>query len=430
MAVKLLSQYKRPLLILVLFLNIFFSATLVGTVRTINQSWAILASTGSVTYPSDPGEEANLHVLRFESKDTLGTLKSNAEFIVDITDMYMAGQWQTGLPEQIHAMDPSKKVIVYRDFMNIKENLSEWELALENRWILLDENGDYVYARNHPNNKVADRGSPSFRGYMASWIRSQIEMGFNGIFCDNSIQVYPNTQWTISARPINPRTGKLYTDDEWLEDCLGFINYMKREVPEALLICNGMPFNGRAFYNDESKLVYFLLNSEMDGKFMEGAFNNFDGVYSEEDWKKSVDCIIWFQENYLRDTGRYLVIWSQAKAIPEEFTQDQMALFIFASSLLAVSFDNQNYISLHGYMDSKLAEELFNLELGMPIEDYCIIEGTHVYKRDLTKIKVLVNPTSEIYTVTLDGTYLDLDGAFVSSVTLTGYTGTLLRAVG
>jgi hypothetical protein len=405
--------------------NFMIYSSIVTVVKAKDQNSQVMPSSGFIVNQNSE----SLQVLRFESKDTLGTRKNDASFVIGITDMYMAGPWQTAIPDDMHAVDPDSIVIVYRDFMNIKEGLTEWYRALENDWVLRDENGDYVYAINYPINKIADRGSPSFMDWMADLVQSYIDMGFDGVFCDNAIQVYPNTDWTMSARPINPRTGELYTDREWSDDCINFINHIKNEVPEALLICNGMPFTGRAFYRDQPELERFFRRSEMDGKFIEGTFNNFNDLYSESDWKKSVDMIVWFQENYLNDPDKYLVIWSQSRQIPDYLTPNQMSSFIFTSSLLGVSRTNQNYISLHGNMDSAFSQSLFDIDLGVPMEDYHKIDGTKVYERQFSKVRVLVNPTNTDYTLHLGLLYLDLNGNEVSSITIQAYSGTILTPV-
>ena len=419
-------RFTKIAFIVLVINNLLLSSIVLPNINALEQTSQTFPSSGTIIY-QNPQESIN--ILRYESKDTLGTQKNDALFVSSITDMYVAGIWQTNIANEMHSINPDSKVIVYRDFMNIKEGYSEWFSAVENNWILKDENGDYVYAVNNPINKIADRGNPDFAEYMANWVSDQMSVGFDGIFCDNAMQIYPNTAWTINTRPINPRTGQLYTDQEWLDDCRTFINHIKEQVPEAILIANGMPFTGRAFYQDKTEYSYFLSNSDMDGKFFEGTFNNFGTLYSESDWKQSVDMIIWLQDNYLSDPNKYIVLWSQSQMIPEDITPDQMSSFIFTSSLLGVSRKNQNYVALHGNMDSAFSQSLYEIDLGAPTEEYHIIGGTHIYERTYTNVRVLVNPTDSLQTLDLSGAYLDLNGDLITTITLQKYSGTILTPI-
>jgi hypothetical protein len=377
----------------------------------------------------DPPPGESLKVLRFEDHGGFGTEKLNAEFVVEHTDMYRAGPWMTAIPDPVHALDPDLPIIVYRDFMNINDLHGYWDTAVANNWLLKDTNGDFVYAVNHPNNKIADRASPSFMQYTADLVQSFMDDGFDGVFADNGIQIYPNDQWTMSARPVNPRTGQLYTDLEWFEDTLNFMDYIKAEVPDAIIIANGMPFSGHFFYQHQAQLEDYLTRSTIDGKFIEGAFNNFDGLYTESKWKESVDMIVRFQEFYLSDPSKSIVIWCPNTAIPADMTENQMSLFIFTSSLLGVSRTNQNYISGHNDMDSAFTQSLFDIDLGIPLEDYHEIGGTHLYERQFSTIRVIVNPTDTARSIDLGGSYIDLDGQTISSLTLTKYSGAILEPI-
>jgi hypothetical protein len=368
----------------------------------------------------------DLEILRFESSHTLGSDMANGDYICTITDMYFCWPWHSPVIDDMHAGNPESEVIVYYDFMNILSGTSLFNQATQNNWILKNQQGEYIYAQPFPDNKVVDRGSQGYRQYVADWLQDQVDDGFEGVFADNALQVYPPTAWTISERPVNPRTGQLYTDQEWFDDTKGFTEYIKNAVPEAKMVINGMLFNGRSFYNDQQLYTEYLSNTNIDIVFIEGMFNNFGTMYSESDWKKSVDLIIWFQNNFLTDPDKSLVIWSQAGSIPAGFSRDEMARFIFTSSLLGISRSSQNYVSPHGHMESATTQNLYQIELGMPTEAYHEIGSTSVYEREFTKVKVLVNPTSSTRTVSLGSQYRDMDGNIVSTVSLPRYSGTIL----
>ena len=77
-------------------------------------------------------------------------------------------------------------------------------------------------------------------------------------------------------------------------------------------------------------------------------------------------------------------------------------------------------------MDSQVVQNMFAADYGTPLEDYHIVSGTKIYEREFTKRKILVNPTSNEYTIQLDETYLDMDGQQITSITVPKYSGIIL----
>jgi len=372
----------------------------------------------------------DLVVLRFESSHTLGSNDDNGYYVSSITDMYFCWPWHSDVIDEMHSSNPESEVIVYYDFMNILSGTSLYQQALNNNWILKNEYGEVIYAQTNPENKVVDRGSQSYRQYVANWVRDQIQEGFDGVYADNAIQLYPPIDWTISELPVNPRTGNLYTDQEWFDDTKGFIDYIKNAVPQAKMVTNGALFNGRSFYRDQPLYQSYLATAKTDSVFIEGMFNNFGTMYSETDWIKSVDLIIWMQNNYLNNPSKSLVIWSQARSgIPDDVSRDQMSTFIYTSSLLGISKTEQNYVSCHGNMASAFTQSLYEIPLGLPEESYHIISGTKIYEREFTKVRVLVNPTTSSYTINLGKQYRNMNGNIVTSITLGKYSGAILTEI-
>jgi hypothetical protein len=273
-----------------------------------------------------------------------------------------------------------------------------------------------------------DVGSQSYREYIVNWLVTEMDLGFDGMFGDNSLEIYPQTIWRLSAVPINPRTGQLYTDEDWLADRVGFINYLKSVAPDAVFLSNGMIYNGEEFFKDKALYEVFLRDAEIDGLFIEGVFNNDQGTpYSEAGWIKSVDLIIWLQDNFLNDPEKFIVCRSLTmRGLPDGVTEDSFTAFIFASTLMGTSRDGQNYVCAKGNMESAFTQSLFRIDLGTPTEEYHIIPDSHVYERDYTKTKILVNPTATAYTVDLGGSYINMNGEQVASIQVPKYSGLIL----
>jgi hypothetical protein len=75
----------------------------------------------------------------------------------------------------------------------------------------------------------------------------------------------------------------------------------------------------------------------------------------------------------------------------------------------------------------QLEKKLHDLDIGEPLTDYYVVQS-HVYTRDFTKGKIMVNPTSTPYTVTLPSTFRTLDGTLVNSVNIQPHTGVILNS--
>jgi hypothetical protein len=112
-------------------------------------------------------------------------------------------------------------------------------------------------------------------------------------------------------------------------------------------------------------------------------------------------------------------------ALPTQCTKEQYALYGFCSLLLAVDVNGHNCMN-YAYYDSEYVDSLFNLKLGMPLGSYYMISGTHVYTRDFTKTKILVNPTNNTYTIKLQPCQTFEGHSIDTSITLQPHTAEIL----
>jgi len=211
---------------------------------------------------------------------------------------------------------------------------------------------------------------------------------------------------------------------------------VKERIGSKLWISNGI-FRGVDFFGtSQDRYIRLLTETSIDGFMSEGIFNegSDEGTggtfYSEDNWKKSVDFVVLIQDNFLNQAGKIFLPHSRCAVnqIPAGCTSEQMATFAFSSLLLGIN-RSQNYLSLQGAMLLDEVQSLFKIDLGVPTGNYYVTEGGHVYARDFTKIKVLVNPTDQPYLVYLDGEYETFDGQIVSSFNMEPHTGLILKAM-
>jgi hypothetical protein len=329
----------------------------------------------------------------------------NAQFIADHTDLYDTWYYQGDLVPKIHAIRPDLKVIVYRNVRAVYTTSGETA-----KWLLKDANGNYIYSLDYPDKYfLCDIGNPEYQDYVANWVKAQIDTyGFDGVFADWGIDAGGGLTYGLSGHAVNPRTGALYTEGDWVQGTLEIAQKIKAKIGSKLYIGNGIN-DGDKWLGLKSTYVRFL-ELPIDGLMAEGCFTLGQG---ESSWKNSLDFMVWLQDNFLakRANGVFLpVCWLRGAT-------NEQTKYLYCSCLLGIKDFSKNYLWMNEVTCSDYTQSLFKIEIGAPEGDYYVIQGTHVYARDFTKAKVLVNPTSNTYTVEING----------QTITMPPQTGTTLN---
>lgn len=345
---------------------------------------------------------------------------------------------ETGKVQKIHQLRSEMICLLYRNMRTIKPDATEYQLFVTNGWLMKDANGSVIRDTIY-NGVVVDKGNPDYQKWVANWIKGYLyQYGFDGVYADRNL--YNSIFWgfwgtTVTSGttgpPINPRTGQAYTNADFVADQLALIKTVKDTIYPKLLICNGV-IDGNRFYT--AGLADMLQKAQIDGVVSEYLFSNDEYAqwYSETRWKQSVDYVVWLENSFLGSNKILLAGMSHANnpTLPTECTQDQYITFTFASLFLAATNFTQ-YCPLLGdgsaYGMQDYPQSLFNLDLGSPLNPYYVVSGTHVYARDFTKARILVNPAFQPYQVTLTGNYTTLNGTAVNSpLTVNPHIGLIL----
>jgi hypothetical protein len=351
--------------------------------------------------------------------------------ISQLFDMSQSGSYTRDKIQQIHALRPDFKALLYRTTHSIYNYSDEWQFALDNNWILKDSEGNLVYSTQYPENYFADIGNPQYQKWVASWIRNTtVECGFDGVFADGSVVAQASEYFfQPSTAPVNPRTGESWTDEEIRQAIVQLHGEIKDAIGSKLLVGNGV-WQGVSFWTRQAGYTQILLDSKLDGFMSEGIwYQNSSSWMTENAWLDSVNFFIWVQDNFLKDhPERFFVPYCKLAGLPSGVSIDQMAKYAFASTLLCVK-TNQVYLGLISDMafTAQTIQPLFDVEIGAPTNDYYMVDGTHVYSRDFSNVKVLVNPTPYSYTIDLHGTYQTLEGQLVSTITIENHSGAILK---
>jgi len=363
------------------------------------------------------------------------------ETVVELFDMVQATYNLGPKVQAIHAIRPDFTALLYRNvraIYNYRED--EWQMALDNDWILKDENEQLVYVTIYPNNYLVDIGNPDYQKWVANWIKENIEQyGFDGVFADVSLSAGASQHfWSTSTSPINPRTADFWTDQEVRQALIEVHKEIKKAIGSELLVCNGI-YEGHRFWQRYDEYMEFFSNSPLDGIMSEGLWYQYKGDWmSETRWLESLDFLVFVQDSFLRGRPErvFVPVYKQQSIpgepypLPSGCTKEQMVTYAFASTLLGVK-NSQNYLGVFADVDftTQAVQPLYDVDVGTPVNDYYIIEGTHVYARDFSNVKVLVNPTSNSYAIHLQGTFKTLDGEIITEITVEDHAGLILIKV-
>jgi hypothetical protein len=371
----------------------------------------------------------------------------SVETFASKSDMYIGHYWDAmkTIPK-IHQLNPNYLGLLYRNIRSIwnvghgEYDPYEYKLFFDNGWVMRDAEGTIILTEE--NAIMVDVGNPNYQKWLANWYKSYLDdYGMNGAYLDNCLASY-EIMWATSQTPINPRTGKAWTNQEFKAAMIAIVNKVKDTIGSRLVVGNGI-FNGQHFFDSSRQQTYIdLLNSKIDGVVSEGWISSRGSAdwYSEDKWLESVDMVAWLEKNLsnkilivcaenagLEFSGGQLPDGTYPTNLPTGVTKEQYGTYVFASLLLA-AIGNKTYINFGYYLPEDYPQSLFKIELGNPMGAYYIVAGTDVYVRDFSKVKVLVNPTYSSYSVTLDGNYETFSGAKApSSITVAPHTGVILK---
>ena len=315
----------------------------------------------------------------------------------------------------LKTLNPNIFIIAYKNTMAMYLNYEDWaEVNGHEDWFLHDVNGNRLINKDW-GWYAMDVGNSGWRAHYANSAKAKLDAYpmVDGIFADDTWDMFWTDAWLNNAVPdpsIAPR---------WHNDMIGFLRYVKSVIGSKLLIPNT---TDNADYVDVS-----------DGKMQEGfthtSWWGLDEFPTWYNWKEKIDALA-----SLSSRGKYYLADSGA-IIPESPTSEDLEkarkvmLYCVCSYLLGVSGPNASFgwNDIYSKDGSRGYYPEFDVSLGSSVNEYYSVGS--VYARDFAGGKVLVNPTTSIYTVNLDGEYKTLDGQKVSNVTLDDHSGVILLSL-
>jgi hypothetical protein len=317
---------------------------------------------------------------------------------------------------QMKAANPNLTLLVYLNGTFAQQNQGS---AFPDAWYSHTAQGAKITSHGW-GNYLMNPASQGWIDYIVQTCLSyRADSGYDGCLLD-MLGTGPLLPRYGTGLPVNPATGQVWTPNQWLQATSHLAEQVKSALGSAPLGGNGIQ-NGWSYFRPTapSAQLFGSVDYGMAETWVRSAGQSINEWAPEQRWQANVDA--------LADAGSrgesILAItkcWTDGTAAQKE----QWHRFALASFLLGNDGHSRFYFSYSASNDAADDNAMWHVKLGQPQGAYSDTGG--VYQRTFAAGKVLVNPGDTSVTVALGGTYTDLDGQTVSSVTMAPHTGQIV----
>jgi hypothetical protein len=294
---------------------------------------------------------------------------------------------------------------------------------------------DAWYARGADGAKIR---SKKFGNYLMDvtnpgWIQNRAQTcsaytgqsGYDGCYLDMLGNATVGKGYDTAA-PIDPATHAAYTRSRWMAATSHLAGAVKAANATLFVVGNGLA-NGTQYFSSASGPTSALLAS-IDGGNAQG------WLRSENDsatsfrppavWKSDVDMLV-----DAGTRGRAVLAMTKVGVATTPQQLLQLHRYALASFLLGTNGSQYFFFDPSGNNDGVNAPDTSDdhVNVGTPLAHYVALPNG-AYRRQFSAGVVAVNPTTAPVAIALGGTFTDLDGHVVQTVTLPPHSGGVFTA--
>ena len=319
----------------------------------------------------------------------------------------------------MRAANPGVKVLVYLNGAYAQQNQGPTSGAYPSSWYAKDAYGRPVTSKSEGNWLMDVSNQAWVQDRVKTCTSYAADSKYDGCYVDmlGDSSVAPGY---VTSPPVNPATGQAWTSQDWLNATSAVGGAVKNGNYSLMVVGNGLQ-NGRQYFSspDPTSVLLNGLNGGNAQGWIRGANDAINAFPSVSNWKQDVDM--------LADAGaKGRSVMTMTKVWGVSATQDQIdAVHRFALASFMLGTDGKQYFDFDANQtDGAVVSDrpYDHVNVGQPSGAYAL--KTNVYVRYFTNGIAVVNPSkTNTYTFSLGGTYRNLQGQSVSSVTLAPDTG-------
>ncbi|MDX6324714.1 MAG: hypothetical protein QOK15_1068 [Nocardioidaceae bacterium] len=289
---------------------------------------------------------------------------------------------------------------------------------------------DSWYLRAKDGSKVRSRAYGNFlmRVGLSGWIQDTANRCLSVINHQNYDGCFIDMMGTASIRPvyvnsvpINPKTGKTFTDSEWLT----LTSALSAKVQSLVgaghpVYINGLGSGPRYFTGGAPSLDG--IKGALAESWLRGGEQSLSYYPGEHEWKQNIDMV-----GSMAARGKVALMTVKTWGSGTDAQLSAWRTYAIASYLMAADGKAQfSFLARKTSDPTKVDPMLAGLQIGQPTAAYAKVGG--VYQRPYSNGRVLVNPTGTTQTVQLGHSYKTTSGNWVTSVRLTPNDAEILTA--
>jgi hypothetical protein len=304
---------------------------------------------------------------------------------------------------QLHAWNPTLKVLVYDLGPYTIKGTSDYNtlMAEHPSYFAHDKNGHLITVKAasgtaaFPKNTLMDQGNPGWQQFQAQRILTNIEAwGFDGAYVDS---MGPGVfTGTTTGVPIDPNTGKAYTDASWMQAGAAAMNAVKAAIGKGkYLMATGL-VNGSEY----TSFTHYLADSNVDGMQTDSWMRVANGSLNDWPSANALAADLAMVQS-LNAMGKGFFGWTKVWINASEAQQSAWNTYALAAYLLV---DNgvSDYYLFNSPANSDRTTIFFPNEreaLGAATGAYTLVGG--VYHRTFTYGSVTLNTNGQSASINL-----------------------------
>ncbi len=227
----------------------------------------------------------------------------------------------------------------------------------------------------------------------------------------------------LDGRPVNPATGRDYTDHEWITQTAGLAAHVRDRI-DGMVLVNGLSKGSVVFDPDTEARRFFDASDGGNAEgWVRGAEQSVTSFRREDVWRQDVDLLVEAGRQ-----GKSVIAMTKIWTPATKAQIDQWRRLAYASFFLGTDGNQYLYFNPEGPGKPPAHHPFDDIELGTPTGAY--FKGDGLYQRWYTQGAAFVNAGTATATVQLGARYRNLDGTVVTKVTLAPNRADILRYVG